>query len=66
MERIELRNWRKMPNLPLDNANFRIALDAAFHAKHYDELASAGKSLRQFGYKIVTERAEIYLEKTES
>jgi hypothetical protein len=54
-----------MSGLPLDNPSFRLALEAAFHAKHYDELVSAGKSLRQFGYKIVTEKSEVYLEKIE-
>lgn len=55
-----------MRGLPLDNPSFRVALEAAFHAKNYDELSSAGKSLRQFGYKIVTEKAEIYLEKIDN
>jgi hypothetical protein len=41
-------------------------LEAVLSAKHYDDLFSAGKSLRQFGFNIAVERAEIYLEKTES
>lgn len=61
--RTELRNWQLMPNMPLDNPRFRAALEAAFSAKHYDDLGSASKSLRQFGFRIVIEHAEIYLEK---
>lgn len=63
MERIELRNWQKMPNLPTSDIRFRAALEAVLSAKHYDDLFSAGKSLRQFGFNIAVERAEIYLEK---
>lgn len=62
MARTELRNWQLMPNLPLEDPRFRAALEAAFSAKYYDDLSSASKSLRKFGFKITVERAEIYLE----
>lgn len=67
MERVELRNWQRLKNtLPLSDIGFRSGLEAAFNAKHYEQLFAASRSLKPYGYKITIEGAEIYLERIAS